>query len=86
MAPAFGIGAVEQFVMFPRRRVATLGHDRHAWTVTTTPEVVARRAPPAMASPPVGTYMASSKVLPVGGLAISKVGQALPPAGTEVEM
>jgi hypothetical protein len=55
--------------------------------VTTTPRLVARRrVPPLIASPPLGTYMASSKVVPVGALATAIVGQALPPAGTEVEM
>jgi hypothetical protein len=46
--------------------------------VTTTPLLVARRVPPLIARPPLGTYMASSKVLPVGALATAIVGQAVP--------
>jgi hypothetical protein len=48
--------------------------------------VVERRAPPVIASPPVGTYMARSNVEPVGALATGMTGQALPPSRTEVEM
>jgi len=36
-------------------------------------------APPVMGSPPVGSYIASSKVLPDGALATAMVGQARPP-------
>ena len=46
----------------------------------------ARLLPPVTASPPAGTNMAWLKVDPVGALARGRIGYALPPDTTEVEM
>jgi hypothetical protein len=53
---------------------------------TTTPAADALAVPPLIASPPVGTHMASLNSPPVGAVATANVGHARPPLGTEVEM
>ena len=49
--------------------------------------VRAWRAPPVIAKPPVGTYIASLKVPPLGAVGATAItGNALAPFRTEVEM
>ncbi len=59
---------------------------RGAAVAAVTGVAALRTAPPVTGRPPVGAYMATSNVDPVGAFATGRTGYALPPRRTDVEM